>query len=233
MSRSFKLFRLQQIDSQLDQGRSRLREIEAALRDNASLNEANRQTEKLGATLEAARKDLHRADEIVQNQRIKIEQTESTLYGGKVRNPKELQDLQNESAALKRYMDTLEERQLEALISFEEAEAAHQAAVSNQARVRGEVEQANSHLVAEQSSLSQEMSRLEGEREAVAGPIPPEDYSQYEKLRAQRRGVAVAKLNHNLCSACGSSLNAALLQAARSPTQLTRCESCGRILYAG
>jgi len=233
MSQSFRLFRLQQIDSQLDQGRSRLHEIESALLDNATLNEAIRQVEQMTAQLESARKDLHRAEQNVQDQRIKIEQTESTLYGGKVRNPKELQDLQHESVALKRYIETLEERQLEAMINFEEAEEAHKAAVSNHARVRNEVVQANSQLIAEQSRLTQEITRLETERAAVAAPIPPEQYSLYDKLRLQRRGVAVAKLNHNLCSACGASLPPALLQAARSPNQLTRCESCGRILYAG
>jgi predicted nucleic acid-binding Zn-ribbon protein len=164
---------------------------------------------------------------------LKIEQTEATLYGGKVRNPKELQDLQNESAALKRYLNTLEERQLEALIVFEENEAKHQAAAERLMKVEEEVRQTNHHLIAEQASLAREIERLETERDAVALPIPREEVVLYENLRAQKRGVAVARINNNTCAACGSSLNAALLQAARSPNQITRCDTCGRILFAG
>ena len=128
MSQPFKLFRLQQLDSQLDQGRGRLREIEATLNDSAALNQAQERASQAEAGLVTAQKTLNRAEENVQAQQIKIEQTEAALYGGKVRNPKELQDLQNESAALKRFLDTLEERQLEALIAVEEAELLSKAA---------------------------------------------------------------------------------------------------------
>jgi uncharacterized pyridoxal phosphate-containing UPF0001 family protein len=38
---------------------------------------------------------LKQTEADVEKQRIKIEQTESSLYGGRVQNPKELQDLQN------------------------------------------------------------------------------------------------------------------------------------------
>lgn len=233
MSQPFKLFRLQQLDSQLDQGRNRLREIETALNDNAALNKAKQSAAKAEAELSSAHKVLQRAEEAVQAQNIKIEQTETTLYGGTVRNPKELQDLQNESAALRRYLDTLEERQLEALIAAEERDEEYNKAVVNLSKITAETEKLNLQLISEKENLLKEINRLEGERQAAATGIPQADLNLYERLRQQRRGVAVAKVNINVCSACGSSLNAALLQAARSPNQLSRCESCGRILYSG
>jgi predicted nucleic acid-binding Zn-ribbon protein len=233
MSQVFRLFRLQQIDHQLDQGRNRLREIEAILNDDTALNQAVQRAKESEAFLEGARKILRRAEESVNTQRIKIEQTDATLYGGKVRNPKELQDLQNESAALKRFLSTLEDRQLEAIIAVEEAEAAHKASSDSLVKLTGDNEAANHQLMDEQAGLVQEIRRLETERVAAISPIPKEDLALYEKLRQQRRGVAVAKINNNTCSACGSAINAALLQAARLPNQFARCDSCGRILYAG
>ena len=233
MSQPFKLFRLQQLDSQLDQGRNRLREIETALNDNAALNKAKQNAAKAEADLSSAQKVLQRAEESVQAQNIKIEQTETTLYGGSVRNPKELQDLQNESAALRRYLDTLEERQLEALIAAEERDEEHNKALENLSKITAETDKLNLQLTSEKENLLKEINRLEGERQAAVAGIPQADLNLYERLRLQRRGVAVAKVNVNVCSACGSSLNAALLQAARSPNQLSHCESCGRILYSG
>jgi len=233
MSQPFQLFRLQQIDSQLDQGRVRLRVIDIALNDNVAINQAIQYANESATQLEAAGKEMHRAEESAKAQRVKIEQTEAALYGGKVRNPKELQDLQNESAALKRFLDTLEERQLEALIAAEELEERHKAATDALAKIKAENENNSRQLIGEKTNLMQEIGRLEAERRAAASPISPEDLELYEKLRQQRRGVAVAKINNSVCMACGSALNAALLQAARSPNQLTRCDTCGRILYAG
>ena len=233
MSQPFKLFRLQQIDSHIDQVGNRFREIEAALNDKATLNEARQRFTEAEANLAAAQKALHLAEETVKAQRVKIEQTEAALYGGKVRNPKELQDLQNESAALKRFLATLEDRQLEALIAIEDLEAISKENAIALSKITAESEALDQRLGKEQASLTQELKHLQNERQAAASSIPTDDMGLYERLRQQRRGVAVARVNANTCSACGSLLSPALLQVARSPSQLARCDSCGRILYSG
>lgn len=233
MSRSFQLFRLQQIDSQIDTARNRLHEIQIALNEDEALRQAKQQAQAAEDHLAAERKLLRRAEEAVQAQRVKIEQTESTLYGGKVRNPKELQDIQNEAAALKRFLSNLEDRQLEGMLRVEEAEEQQAVAEKHLEEVQLQAAQKNSSLVVEQESLVKETGRLETERSATADSIAEEDLTMYMKLRQQRRGVAVAKVSDNACSACGSTLNAALLHMARSPSQIVRCDVCGRILYGG
>jgi hypothetical protein len=233
MSQPFQLYRLQQLDSQIDQAQARLDKIELALSDNRELMEAESQAEQTSSALEERRKAMQRAENEVKAQRLKIEQTESTLYGGKVRNPKELQDLQNETAALKRYLGTLEDRQLEQMIAYEEAEGEYQLAVERRDQVRAQKSARDQKLSGEQASIIDEIGRLQVERQAATTSIPEADLQLYAQLRQQRRGVAVARVIDTYCSACGSTLSAALLHAARSPNQLTRCDSCGRILYTG
>lgn len=233
MSRSFSLYRLQRIDSQMDRLEARLAEIEIALGQDTALRKAKAQVDQASAHLEEELKSLRRAEEAVQGQRIKIEQTEATLYGGKVRNPKELQDMQNEAAALKRYLGVLEDRQLEAMISVEAAENDLAAAKSAQEKSRAESAVKNSSLMAEEENLSRELERLSGERSAATPSIEDQDLALYEQLRKQRRGVAVAKVSDNACDACGSTLNSTLLNMARLPSQIARCDVCGRILYGG
>jgi uncharacterized protein len=233
MSQPFKLYRLQQIDSQLDRGRARLREIEISLSDHATLNQARQRAEATEDKLQETVKKLRRAEQEVQAQRIKIEQTEASLYGGKVRNPKELQDLQNESAALKRYLTVLEDRQLEAMLELEEAENENEEASAVLEKVQAEVSREKSILIEEQTNLLRDIDRQENERQAAASNIPAEDLSLYDQLRRIRSGVAVAKVSDKACMACGSTLSAALLSAALNPNQITRCANCGRILYAG
>ena len=88
MSLPFKLHRLQQFDSQLDQNRARLREIELILSDDSALVEAQRREDAATKRLAYTQKSLRKAEENVKAQKLKIEQTEAALYGGKVRNPK-------------------------------------------------------------------------------------------------------------------------------------------------
>lgn len=233
MSQPFKLHRLQKIDTQLDQIRSRLKEIKGALADNLPLRQAQELFSQTEAIFESARKQLRMAEESVQSQRIKINQTESTLYGGKVRNPKELQDLQNESAALRRYLDVLEDRQLEAMIALEQAELEHKTSLELLEKTQIETENQNKVLLIEQNNLLHEEHRLENEREAAAGALPDDDLHLYQQLRKIRQGVAVAHVVDRTCSACGSTLSAAQLHAARSLNQIIRCDSCSRILYGG
>jgi len=232
MSEPFKLFRLQSIDTQLDQARARLRDIEAAKTNHAELQAAEQAEQQANAQLMIARKALRHMEENVQAQRIKIEQTEAALYGGKVRNPKELQDLQNESAALKRYQAVLEDRLLEAMIVNEDAEAGQAMVVKHLGDVRNRFANLVEQLTKEQAELIHEVARQEGERQAAASGILESELQLYEQLRQQRRGLAVAKVVDRTCSACGSTLSAALLHTARSLNQIARCDSCGRILYA-
>lgn len=233
MSQPFKLYRLQQIDSKINSIRSRFKEIEISLNDNSSLRAAQDQAETTSQSLQEAQKGLQIAERTVQDLQIKIQQSEATLYSGKVKNPKELQDIQSEAAALKKYLNVLEERQLDAMILLEEAELEHNKSESNLKSIRTNNAVKNLTLIEEQSTLVRDLDHLESERHVAIGSIPSDDLKIYDLLRKQKNGVAVAKVMDKNCLACGSTLTPSLLQTAHSPSQLTRCATCGRILYVG
>jgi len=233
MAQSFKLYRLQQLDSHLDRTRARLEEVHQGLNDAHELHQAENQYKLAEVELQTIRKSLQKAEQAVKDQRIKIEMTEAALYGGKVRNPKELQDLQNESAALKRYLVILEDRQLEAMLNEEETQ-------TNSLKVKAALELAQAKQAArqkelfnEQDHLQKDIPRLEEERQVVASTIPADEIGLYDALRRQRRGVAVSLVQNKACNSCGTTLSAKLLDATLTSGQLTRCDGCGRILYIG
>jgi uncharacterized protein len=232
MGQPFKLYRLQLIDTQLDQVKSRLQAIEIALSNDEPLRKAKEKADKATKAFQEASKQLHNIEQQVQSQESKIEETESALYGGKVSNPKELQDLSHESQALKRYLSVLEDRQLNAMILVEEAERKQLEALANLEKVQAEIIQVNASLVGEQSSLTRDFDRQIIERQAIASSVDGEDMNLYESLRKEKSGVAVAKVTERACTACGTTLNAVLMQATRSPNQIVRCSTCGRILYS-
>jgi hypothetical protein len=233
MSQPFKLFRLQQLDTQIDTSRARLKEIEALINDDHELRKSMEEAESAQQALHDAKKEVQKADDETAQLRLKIEQTDASLYGGKIRNPKELQDLQNELAALKRHMVVLEDRQLESMYGEEQATELSEAAANALQQQRDRRETKLALLRAEQKRLENDLVHLEEERVVGVGSIEGVDYQLYEQLRRDRRGVAVARVSDRACSACGTTLNAMLLQAARSQNEVHRCDTCGRILYVG
>lgn len=233
MSQVITLFRLQKIDTRRDQVAARLAEIEKILSEDLALLEAQQKASAAEEALKLNRQALKLAEDTVQAQNIKIEQTEAALYGGRIQNPKELQDLQNDLASLKRYLRTLEDQQLEAMVVLEEAEASQAAA---QAGVKQALANSNSQhavLFGERSVLQKESEKLEAERQATVSAVSVDSLRIYDRLRQQRRGVAVSAVVDRSCSACGATLTPADWQIARSPTQISYCSNCGRILYAG
>jgi uncharacterized protein len=233
MSQVLYLYRLQLLDTQKDQITARLTSIHQKLNDDQDVQAARLQKEVIEQDLKLARNTLRQAEESVQRQNIKIQQSEAALYGGKVRNPKELQDLQDEVASLKRHLVTLEDHQLDAMLLSEDLEGRQEEALSKLADAEITFVNQHSSLIAEKERLERDIERIEAERQAISGAILDANIKQYHQLRLQRRGIAVATISDDCCSACGAELTPADRQAARSPQRISYCSTCGRILYAG
>jgi predicted nucleic acid-binding Zn-ribbon protein len=233
MSQAQTLYRLQQIDSQLDQIHTRTSEIERILVGNSELEVAKANLSAVQDHLNAELLSLHTAEQTVQDQCLKIEQTEAALYGGKIRLPKELQDLQNEVAALKKYLVVLEDRQLAHMEAVETAQDRIHEAEDKFDQVQASWTEKTAHLHSELSQFQTLLARLEAERNAALNPISPELLTTYETLRMQRNGVAVVKVLGKSCAACGTTLTPAVVQSVQSSANIIRCPSCNRILYSG
>src|SRR2546421_5308069 len=113
------LWKLQETDSALDARRASLEDAEARIGESDELLAARERRRELQEAARRARteqKDIElEADEL----RSKIAPLEAKLYGGSIRNPKELADLQADMDQLKRHLSTVEDRDLEALSVLE------------------------------------------------------------------------------------------------------------------
>jgi predicted nucleic acid-binding Zn-ribbon protein len=232
MSAALGLYRLQQVDSQIDQIQARLKAIREALENDLELRTATQQFTAADNTYKDAQRALKQSEVEVEKQRIKIEQTEASLYSGRVHNPKELQDLQKDVASLKRYLETLEERELDAMLVVETSENESQIAKTQLEHVQSSKSDQNQDLTLESAALHKNLERLNTERQAVIRDIAQQAISTYNQLRQQRRGIAVATLTDAACAACGTTLTPSQQQTARTTSQLFHCPSCGRILFA-
>ena len=231
MSQTLSLHRLQQTDSRIDRVHARILEIQKILENDEALRLATTNAKMANEAHVEAERVLRAAENIVQDQRLKIEQTESSLYSGAVMNPKELQDLQNDVASLNRHLATLEDRLLESMLACDDAQTFLQNAEKNLDIEHLRVASQNSDLNNEMEEMIKNKLRLATERQAIAVSIPENLLAEYESLRKQKHGVAVAVILDNSCDVCGATLTPAQSQIARSSSQMIHCPSCGRILF--
>src|SRR6476469_2451485 len=232
MSAALGLYRLQQVDSQIDQIQGRLKAIQQTIENDVMLRAANEHFTTADSNHGGAERALKLSESEVEKQQIKIQQTEASLYGGKVQSPKELQDLQKDIVSLKRHLETLEERQLEAMLLVEDTEKNLRTARTDLERVQSNLKEQNKDLTKESETLRKDLERLNSERQAVVTDIASQALSVYDKLRRQKRGIAITTIADNSCEACGTTLTASQQQTARSTSQLFHCPTCGRILFA-
>jgi len=232
MSAALGLYRLQQVDSKLDQAHSRLTAIQQTLENDVELRISTERCVNAENRLKETERLLKQSEQDVEKQRIKLQQTEASLYGGLVHNPKELQDLQKDVASLKKHLETLEERELEAMDTTEKAEQELKLAQADLERVKASKGEQFRSLTEESTVLNRDLERFSSERLAVVSDLTPIAINSYDQLRKHRRGLAVTTLSDGSCAACGTTLTASQQQSAHSTSQLFYCPSCGRILYA-
>jgi predicted nucleic acid-binding Zn-ribbon protein len=231
MSEALNLYRLQKLDTEIERINARLEEIEKKLSDDSRVKRAKKNLEETKENAKQIRIKLNQIEDRVEAQRIKRKTTQAALFGGKIKNPKELQDLQMEAEALKRYISQLEDEQLEAMIAYESAENAEKQASKDLTQIKGTIAEDNAALLGEKNKLEADLERFIREKEAVLQSISSKSLSLYQKLRKTKNGVAVAAISEGGCSICGQSLTPADLQSIRASNKLVFCPNCGRILF--
>jgi predicted nucleic acid-binding Zn-ribbon protein len=231
MSISLNLYRLQKIDTAINKIEIRLAEINIALNDDQKIKIAEKALEKAQEKTKKVRINLRKLEGKVESKQIKRKTDQAALFSGRIKNPKELQDLQNETEALRQYISQLEDEQLDLMIEHEAAEKAEEKARLALKQARGTNIEENAALIGEKSKLQEDFERLTREKTAVLQAIPPQSLSLYSRLRKAKRGIAVAGIMDGCCKLCGQQLTPGDLQTIRSSTSFVYCPSCGRILY--
>ena len=233
MSQSFNLYQVQRIDTRIDLLISRNDQIKGELEDRAELQNAENLLQAAENHQFELLESIDKLDNEIQAKKIKVNQSEASLYGGKVQNPKELQSLQAE-------IDSLNKNILEKERMLTDLTSAYESSESEVSKRKIDlsnlVTEKNSHdriLSSEKESNIKELERLHSERNVAASQVQPRFMEVYEEIRKKRKNLAVTSIDDGTCSACGVSLTPSEVQSARSVTQITFCPSCSRILYAG
>ncbi len=229
------LLDLQANDTTADQLRHRRETLPERAR-LVELDERHRALEQETAEPRAERDRLAREQKRLEDEVATVEEKAASvdrqLYGGGVTSPKEAQALQADLESLKRRQSQLEDMVLEVMEQLEPVEAAlaeSDAALGQVATERAQVEAA---LADAEQAVEAELAQVTAARAELAAQVPTELLAEYERLRPQMGGIAVARLSGPTCQGCHLTLAAAEVdEIRRRPADaLVHCPDCGRLL---
>ena len=231
MSRTTQLYELQQVDSALDERVARHHTITAELSDTAQVQEARAARETAAHTLQEAQVNLRVLTGDIEELTAKIAAEEKKLFGGAVKNPKELSSIQHEVDNLKRRKSDREDRLLEAMDAVETAQAALTSATEHLATLEATWQQRQAGLLEDKDQIETQLRALKVRRDKMVAGVPWADLSVYDRLRRAKRGMAVAAVVHDTCQGCRVTVPNSVMRQVKLGQELATCPSCTRILH--
>jgi len=229
MSLVGQLYRLQQIDLELQKKQQELKEVENQLSDDkvlvATESKQASQSEQLG---DARRKQKNSEWELEDLQE-KVKQINSKLYSGITKDAKELVNLEKEVKSLKSQIKTKEDALLGLMSQVEELEAKAKATAEELEHLKREWQQRQETFGLKKSELEIALARLRIDRDELVQQSDREALNTYERLRLTR-GEAVVKVEKGRCLGCHVTVPTSQWQKIKTGV-LIQCNNCNRIFY--
>lgn len=186
--------------------------------------------------VEAQRHELLRAQQRLEDDIASINdkatQHDKTLYGGTIGNPRELQTLQDEIAALKRRVSQLEDQELELMEQIEPLDAELAQLAAERDGLDNQASGLRAGIAEDEVAIDTELASVRAERDALVSTVEPELLAEYEQLRPHSGGIAIARLANGSCGGCHLGLSAMEIDRIKKLPEdaLVHCEECGRLL---
>ncbi len=230
MSQVHQLYKLQQIDSEIQEKKKRLGEVLQLQKGNPVLIKARSVLDTAVANHQKWQTDQKDKNLELASLNDKRQKSEKRLYSGNVTNPKELSDLQGEIESLGRRVESLEEELLEVMLYLEEAEEEKKSAQTEVETLEASWADETVDLKQEQNELALRLHHLMQSRKAHLPTVHADALKQYTNIGAKKGGVAVSKVRVNKCLSCQITNSDQVVKNAKSG-KIVNCAGCGRIIY--
>jgi len=198
-------------------------EIEKKLDSHQRRLEADR------AAVVANSKERKRLEGDIQVQEQKISKLKGQMMEAK--NNEQYTAFQHEIKFAEGEIRRIEDRILELMSESEPLEKNVKAAEIDLAAEKKQVE-AEKVVAKDRTAADQkEIDTLKAERAGIVKEMTPAVFSEYERIRKGRAGVAIAEAVNGRCSKCHITLRPQFLQELKKADKIMVCESCKRMLY--
>jgi predicted nucleic acid-binding Zn-ribbon protein len=229
MSLPGQLYRLQQIDIELQKNQQIVDETLRQLNEDRALVAAESELTTQKQQLAEAKRKQKNAEWELEDLQERINHLNNKLYNGTIRNPKELVNIKHEAESLKGKASIKEDELLELMSQVEEMEAKVKASTEKLQQLKREWQQKQENLNQRKIEVETVLITLAENRRESAQQISPEALNLYEQTKLIM-GQAVAKVEQRRCQGCHITLPISCWQRAKAG-DLVQCNNCHRILY--
>jgi hypothetical protein len=224
------LVALQSLDTAADTARRRLAELPAA--EQALADEVAR----VAATVDAVKTKLAESQTARRQFEKDVAAVDARLarfsdHKAAVKTNQEYTALLHEISTAQAEKTAVEDQILVRMEESENLARDQKAAEAVLAQTKREADEKRAAITKERTTLDAEVTRLTDQRKGEVAGVDARGLATYEQLLKGRRGIAVAKMVGESCTACHVRLRPHFVQQIRRNEGLVQCESCQRILY--
>jgi hypothetical protein len=181
------------------------------------------------AALSANQKDRKKMEGEIQTQEQKISKLRTQMTDAKTNE--QYRAFQNEIDFCQAEIQRAEDRILELMNESDPLDKNVKAAEAALKQEKSEVDVEKQQAIARTAEDKKALDQINQERSQAVARMNPNIYRQYERIRKNRRGVAVAEAVEGRCTACHMAMRPQFSQELKRGDQVMACESCSRLLY--
>ena len=207
--------------------RDDIERVESLLAVNPDVVAAEAAHDRAREEQQAIQLRLRESDREREAHRSRLRTREKELMSGRIRNPTELIQMNDEVQHMRARFAEEEEAELRLMEEGELAEAAVREASDRlddaRARHKGDEPGLRRDLEAWQT----ELASVQADSAALWVQVPSSAQNAYLRVRAH---PPVAEVDRNQCLACHVTVTSSGMQALRKGDEIVHCDNCGRIL---
>jgi predicted nucleic acid-binding Zn-ribbon protein len=223
------LYMLQQLDQELERQQKIIKDADEKLGKNECLREAQSECASQEQRLAEVANSQKTVEWELEDLQEKINHLGNRLYGGTIKNPKELVNLEQEVKDLRNKLGNKENELLELMTQAETIQGRVKASAQQLEALTQEWQQEQEGLKQRKVDAESRLAELSPSRQELAQQIDHEALKLYEQIRATK-AQPIAKVEQGRCQGCRITLPTGVWQRAKAG-DLVQCGSCARILY--
>lgn len=223
------LINLQKLDDEIRKKENLIREVNEKithLQEKIKLTEEELAEEK--NELGAKEKDLRSKERKLEDVNLHLQKCRDRVYI--LKSQKELAALDEEIERVKKEKSLLEDEILQFMEAVEELKPRIKV---KEKSLNEEKEKLSEEKVNCEGILNQNQEKLNlflKQREELITKADRLLLVEYEKLYRSKGGIAVVKMENDVCQGCNMTISAQMRDKIKKNEQIIRCESCARIL---
>jgi uncharacterized protein len=207
--------------------RDEIERVESLLESDPNVSHAEQSLATARETRDALQLRLREFDRERESHRTRLRSREKELMSGRIRNPTELMQLNQEVEHLRASFADKEEAELRLM---EEGELVEQAVLEasehlQEARTRSANDEPS--LRGDLEAWQAELATVKADSESAWAQVPAAAQRAYLRVRAH---PPVAEVDRNQCQSCHVTVTSSGMQVLRKGDEIVQCDNCGRIL---